>query len=226
MHSIVSPQGQRARLSPAASPCCHLAPIPQSTGCHLAPGGWIECVLWNSFLIKQGVLEQSNVDVWVLGFIGFSCFKYEAHYAQRRRQVWGMEKKALLMGSRKGQHELVWFGLIGLGTGRVLVTWSVYRTAEIRGVERAVVPHRTPTSLPARIPPKETLGPQSLICHGKSTTNTLPLIQAMFAESCLVPVWDPGDWTRLPEQWVIVSWGDSDTPSKKAMKQAGVKRDI
>lgn len=73
-------------------------------------------------MIKEGVPEQSTVDVWVLSFIGFSCFKYEAHYAQRRRQVGEMEKQAPLMGSRKGQREPVWFGLIGLGTGRVLVT--------------------------------------------------------------------------------------------------------
>lgn len=33
-----------------------------------------------------------------------------------------MEKKAPLMGYRKVQREPVWFGLIGLGTVRVLVT--------------------------------------------------------------------------------------------------------
>lgn len=57
-------------------------------------------------------------------------------------------------------------------------------------------------------------------------TISLLLIQPTFAERCLVPVWDPGDWTRLPEQWVIGSWGDSDTPSKKAMKQVGERRGI
>lgn len=34
----------------------------------------------------------------------------------------GWKRKAPLMGYRKVQHEPAWFGLIGLGTVRVLVT--------------------------------------------------------------------------------------------------------
>lgn len=137
----VDPQGKGAQIF--SHIFCSLPLTTPIATWHLVAklNAWLGKVSWlNRIFLNKALLIR---DFHVL--LAFHVLNIKLiNYTQRRKQVWGMENETQLMWYRKVQCVPFWFGLTGLGTVMVPVTWPVQFT-ELNKLQewKVLVPNNT-----------------------------------------------------------------------------------